>query len=54
MEAHRIAKDHVSVLPENRKLGADYYRAIVPVVDQQLATAGVRIAKLLNDAQRKM
>lgn len=54
MEAHRIAKGYVSVLPKNRKPGAGYYRAIVPVVDQQLATAGVRLAKLLNDAQRKM
>ena len=53
MEAHRIAKDRVSVLPENRKLGEDYYRADVPVVDQQLATAGVRLAKPLNDALGK-
>jgi nuclease S1 len=53
VESHDIAKDHVYVLPENRKLGDDYYRANVPVVDQQLAKAGVRIAKLLNEALRK-
>lgn len=53
MEAHRIAKDRMYVLPENRKLGEDYYRANVPVVDQQLAKAGVRLAKLLNDALGK-
>jgi hypothetical protein len=34
----------------DRKLGEEYYRASVPVVDQQLAKAGVRLAKLLNDA----
>ena len=53
MESHRIAKDHVYVLPVDRKLGEDYYRANVPVVDQQLAKAGVRLAKLLNDALGK-
>jgi len=53
MESHRIAKEHVYVLPENRRLGEAYYRANVPVVDQQLAKAGVRLAKLLNDALGK-
>jgi hypothetical protein len=50
MESHRVAKENVYVLPENRKLGEDYYQANVPVVDQQLAKAGVRLAKLLNEA----
>lgn len=53
MESHDVAKDHVYALPENRKLGEDYVRANVPVVDQQLIKAGVRLAKLLNDALRK-
>jgi nuclease S1 len=53
LESHRIAKDHVYVLPVDLKLGEDYYRASVPVVDQQLAKAGVRLAKLLNDALAK-
>jgi hypothetical protein len=53
MESHRIAKEYVYVIPENRKLGEDYYRANVPVVDQQLAKAGVRLAKLLNEALGK-
>ena len=47
------AKGNVYVLPEDLKLGEDYYRANVPVVDQQLAKAGVRLAKLLNDALQK-
>lgn len=50
MESHDIARDHVYMLPEDRKLGEEYYRANVPVVDQQLAKAGVRLAKLLNEA----
>jgi hypothetical protein len=43
----------VHVLPENRKLGEDYYRANVSVVDQQLAKAGVRLAQMLNEALQK-
>jgi hypothetical protein len=53
MESHDIAKDHVYVLPLDLKLGEEYYRANVPVVDQQLAKAGVRLAKLLNDVLGK-
>ena len=53
MESHDIARDHVYVLPEDRKLGDDYYRTNLPVVDQQLAKAGVRLAKLLNEALGK-
>jgi len=53
MESHDIARDHVYVLPDDHKLGEDYYRANVPVVDRQLAKAGVRLAKFLNDALGK-
>jgi hypothetical protein len=41
------------VLPVDRNLGEQHYRATVPVVDQQLAKAGVRLAKLLNEALGK-
>jgi hypothetical protein len=50
MESHQIAKEHAYVLPEDRKLERDYYEANVPVVDQQLAKAGARLAKILNDS----
>jgi nuclease S1 len=53
MESHQIAKEHVYMLPDNRKLGEGYYRANAPVVDQQLAKAGVRLAQLLNEAISK-
>jgi len=53
MESHQIAKEHVYLLPDNRRLGEDYLRINVSVIDQQLAKAGVRLAKLLNDALAK-
>ena len=53
MESHSIAKKRVYVIPEDRKLGEGYYQANLPVVDQQLAKAGVRLAKLLNEALTK-
>jgi hypothetical protein len=53
MESHQIAKDHAYLLPDDRKLGEDYYQANVTVVGRQLAKGGVRLAKLLNDALAK-
>ena len=49
MESHQIAKEHVYMIPENRKLREDYLIINLPVIDQQLIKAGVRLAKLLND-----
>jgi hypothetical protein len=48
LEAHKLAVEVVYVLPEDLKLGEDYYRRALPVVDRQLALAGVRLAALLN------
>jgi hypothetical protein len=53
MESHQVAKDHVYVLPDNRRLEEDYYRTNVALVDQQMAKAGVRLAKVLNAALHK-
>ncbi len=53
MESHMIAKESVYAFPPTRQLGEDYYRASVPVLNAQLAKAGVRLAKLLNEALRK-
>lgn len=50
MESHQIAKEHVYAMPEDRKLGEEYIRANGSVVDHQLAKAGVRLARLLNEA----
>jgi len=49
LDAHKLAVDVVYVLPEDFKLGDDYYRRALPVVDRQLALAGVRLAALLNE-----
>jgi hypothetical protein len=53
MESHDIARDHVYVLPENHKLGGEYVQTNASVVDQQLIKAGVRLAKVLNEAFAK-
>ncbi len=53
MESKEIARQHVYAFPEDHKLGEDYYQANVSVIDKQLAKAGVRLAKLLNDALAK-
>jgi hypothetical protein len=53
LESHRVAIEHVYVPPEVRKLGKEYLDANAPIVDQQLAKAGARLAKLLNDALAK-
>jgi hypothetical protein len=50
MEAHKIAIDVVYVLPEDLKLDDSYYRRALPAVDRQLALAGLRLARVLNEA----
>jgi len=53
MESKEIARQHVYAFPADHKLGVDYYEANVEVIDRQLAKAGVRLAKLLNEALAK-
>lgn len=50
MESHRIANDCAYTFSEDRMLGAEYSKINVAVVDQQLTKAGVRLAKVLNEA----
>jgi hypothetical protein len=49
MESHRIAADDVYRMPRSGRLGDAYLRANLPLVDLALITAGVRLAKVLND-----
>jgi nuclease S1 len=49
-ESHAAAVEHAYALPRTRKLTAAYVRASRPVVDRQLAVAGVRLARVLNEA----
>ena len=51
LESHRVAVEHAyGSLPRTRRLGAAYFHDNWPVVDKQLARAGVRLAHVLNDA----
>jgi hypothetical protein len=48
-EAHGLAVDAYA-LPPGRQLGAEYYASVSDVVDLQLMRAGLRLARLLDDA----
>jgi hypothetical protein len=48
-EAHALAVNRAYVVPANRRLGQRYYDANIPVVDRQLARAGARLARVLNE-----
>jgi hypothetical protein len=50
MEGHRIAVEHAYRLPPDGRIGWTYVRANRPVIDHALIAAGVRLAKVLNDA----
>jgi hypothetical protein len=53
LESHRAAVETSYRLPPDRSLGEDYADRALPMVDEMLAKAGVRLAKLLNDALRR-
>jgi hypothetical protein len=50
MEGHRIAVEHAYRLPRDGRIGREYVRANRPIVDRALIAAGVRLAKVLNEA----
>lgn len=57
LEAHTLARQQAyrdaagKTIPERgARLGKEYYEARIGVVEQQLARAGVRLARLLNEA----
>ena len=49
METHRIAVEQVYRLPPDRRLGEEYLRDNLPLIDLALIKAGVRLAKVLNE-----
>lgn len=53
LETHRAAVEQAYAVPEDRSLGERYYRASLPVMEELLAKAGVRLARVLNEAFRK-
>ena len=52
LESHTLAKERAYRLPPNGKIGSDYYSANIPVVDNQLVKAAIRLAWMLNEALR--
>jgi hypothetical protein len=50
LEAHRSAVDVAYVLPEDLNLSLPYYQRSLPIVDRQLALAGIRLARVLSEA----
>jgi nuclease S1 len=49
LEAHTAARDVAFKAPMNADLGQDYLNLALPTVDHQLAAAGVRLARILNE-----
>ena len=47
---HKAAQTVWNLLPLNRVLDDGYYQAVLPILDQQLGIAGMRLARVLNDA----
>ncbi len=50
MEGHKVAAQHAYLLPRNGQLGEAYEEANLPLVDLALIEAGVRLARVLNEA----
>jgi nuclease S1 len=48
-QSHRAAKEVAYTAPPNANLGEDYVARAVPVLDRQLAVAGLRLARVLNE-----
>jgi hypothetical protein len=49
-ETHRAAREVMDSVPENAELGEQYVARSLPVLDRQLAIAGLRLARVLNEA----
>lgn len=49
VECHEAAVKYAYAYPKDRKLGELYFRKALPVVDESLAKAGVRLARVLNE-----
>ena len=50
MESHDLARDHAYTFPSSNQLDEDYLERTLPIVEAQLAKAGVRLAAILNQA----
>jgi hypothetical protein len=52
VEAHKLAEKYAYPMPADHVLGEDYRERALPVVEGQLRKAGLRLAKVLNEALR--
>jgi hypothetical protein len=50
LESHRVARDVYNKTPANFVLDDAYYREMLPIVERQLGLAGIRLARMLNEA----
>ncbi len=50
LETHRTAQQVWNALPADRVVDDRYYKMALPIIDQQLGLAGLRLAAFLNDA----
>jgi hypothetical protein len=50
MEGHRIAVEHAYRLPRGGRVDARYLEANRPIIDRAIIAAGVRLAKVLDEA----
>jgi hypothetical protein len=51
-QSHQAAAEAAYALPEDLRLGDAYYQRSRRVVDRQLALAGIRLARILNETLR--
>lgn len=47
-ESHRAFVEYAAVTPDKNTLGEEYFKRSIPVVDERLSMAGVRLAAFLN------
>ncbi len=47
-ESHRLARSNAYPIPKDGRLGQEYFDKNIPVVNDRLSMAGVRLAALLN------
>jgi hypothetical protein len=50
LQSHAVAAQVWPLTPEDRKIGDDYYKKVLPLLDQQLGLGGIRLARFLNEA----
>jgi hypothetical protein len=51
-ESYKLAVSHAYAIPKDGQLGQEYFDRCIPVVDERLSQAGVRLADILNDVLR--